>query len=158
MHLLYLNTLAFLCYDFTLQTKLKVLPYWCMLAGFGLIAMLNNFHGYHVMNTTAGSFNTKFYFFTRSLLQGLYIYLSLTLVANKTLAWGSVSYDEDKSEILILRIICAVVSIFSIAIYVALLTFASRLIKIQNRTEFDIIRNADNTMYEEVNASEKLFR
>lgn len=96
------------------------------------------------MNTTAGSFNTKFYFFTRTILQLLYVYLSLTLVLNKTLAWGSLDVTEVESEVDSLRIICAVVSIFSIAIYVFLIIFASRLIKIKNRTEFDHIRAGDN--------------
>lgn len=86
-HMIYINTFAFLCYDLTLQNNLKDVPYWCVLGGFSLIALLNNIHGHYIMQTTAGSFNTKFYFFTRSILQVLYIYLSLTLVLKKTLKW-----------------------------------------------------------------------
>ena len=76
-------------------------------------------------------------------------------MSNKTLAWGSLELSEDKTEVNSLRIICAVVSIFSIIIYVVLLIFASRLIKIKHKTEFDTIRNADNLMYQEVNGSDR---
>ena len=86
-HLLYLNTLAFLCYDFTLQNGLDDLPYWITLGVFGAIALINNLHGYHIMNTTASSTNSKVYFIIRSFLQFLYIYLSLTLILGKSLVW-----------------------------------------------------------------------
>ena len=67
-HLLYLNTLAFLCYDFTLQNNLDVLPYWILISVFAVAALGNNFHGNRIMNTTASSLNTKVYFITRFLL------------------------------------------------------------------------------------------
>ena len=51
-HLLYLNTLAFLCYDFTLQNNLDVLPYWILLSVFGVSALANNFHGYRTVSYT----------------------------------------------------------------------------------------------------------
>ena len=72
-----------------------MLTYWIVLGCFTLIALLNNFHGYRIMQTTASSFNTKFYFFTRSFLQLLYIYLSVTLIARRTLWWDDFSVDHE---------------------------------------------------------------
>ena len=66
---------------------------------FAVIALINNFHGHYIMNTTAGSCNTKMYFVSRFLLQGLYIYLSLTLVANKTLKWEALNEDVNRNEV-----------------------------------------------------------
>lgn len=94
-HLLYLNTLGFLCYDLTVNSDVKMLTYWIVLGCFTLIALLNNFHGYRIMQTTASSFNTKFYFFTRSFLQLLYIYLSVTLIARRTLWWDEFSVEHE---------------------------------------------------------------
>ena len=44
-HLLYLNALTFLCYDYTLQNGLEDLYYWITLGVFALIAISNNLHG-----------------------------------------------------------------------------------------------------------------
>lgn len=105
------------------------------------------------MNTTAGSCNTKMYFVSRFLLQGLYIYLSLTLVANKTLKWEALNEDVNRNEVQELQIICAVVAIFSCIIYGALIWNSHKLIKVKKNTEFDRIRGADMTqMYEPVNS------
>ena len=142
-HILYLNTLAFLCYDFTLQNGLDDTPYWIVLGVFGTCLLLNNVHGYYTMNTTASSFNSKFYFIVRSLLQLVYIYLSLSLVLGKSLAWKTLPLTENENEVEELRVICIVVTIFSSIIYVVLIITAAKLLKIITRTEFDNIRNAD---------------
>jgi len=132
------------------------MTYWIVLGCFTLIALLNNFHGYRIMQTTASSFNTKFYFFTRSFLQLLYIYLSVTLISRRTLWWDEFSVDhEDRSEVTQLRVSCFVVALFSFAIYVILIIFAQRLIKVKSKTEFDAIRNADQQTYQEVNHSDR---
>ena len=57
---------------------------------------------------------------------------------------------ENKSEVESLRIVCAVVAVFSSVIYIFLLVAASSLIKIKSMTEFDVIRNADGQMYQGV--------
>ena len=149
-HLLYLNTLAFLCYDFSLQNGIDDVPYWCVLGGFGLVAILNNIHGYHTMKTTASSFNSKFYFFMRSFLQLLYIYVSLTLILSKSLIWKDLSFTENTAEVESLRVVCAVVSLFSCLIFTVLIITATKLLKISAKTEFDAIRNIDTQMYQAV--------
>lgn len=142
-HLLYLNTLAFLCYDFALQNGLDDTPYWVVLGVFGTCLLLNNVHGYHTMNTTASSFNSKCYFVVRSILQFVYLYLSLSLVLGKSLAWKSLPLTENENEVKELRVVCIVVSIFSTIIFVVLLITSQKLLKIKTRTEFDHIRNQD---------------
>ena len=123
-HLLYLNTLAFLCYDFTIQNGLDDLPYWVTLGVFGTLLLLNNLHGYYTMNTTASSFNSKCYFVVRTVLQLVYIYLSFTLILGKSLAWKSLTLTDNKTEVESLRVVCIVVTIFSTIIYVILIITA----------------------------------
>lgn len=65
-HLLFINALTFLCYDFTQQNGLEDLYYWIVLGVFTVVAILNNIHGHRIMHTTASSFNTKAYFVVRS--------------------------------------------------------------------------------------------
>ena len=106
------------------------------------------------MSTTAGSFNTKFYFVIRCVLQVAYVYISLTLVCDRDLKWSSVlKIDKDSNEITTLRIILAVVAVFSCVVYVFLLVNATRRLKVQRRTEFDKIRHQDNAMYQPVNTT-----
>jgi len=157
-HLLYLNTLAFLCYDFALQNGLDDTPYWITLGVFATLLLLNNIHGYYTMNTTASSFNSKFYFVTRSFLQIVYVYLSLSLVLDRSLVWKDLSINEYKTEVESLRIVCIVVCAFSTVIYVILIITAQKLLKITTRTEFDHIRNQDGQLYEpvkKINQSER---
>lgn len=98
-HLLYLNTLSFLCYDFTKQHGLDDIPYWCVLGVAALTAFGNNYHGHRIMRTTAGSCNTKVYFVTRTLLQCVYLFVSLTLIAQKTLWWSELDIYTEKNEV-----------------------------------------------------------
>ena len=49
MHLLYINTLAFLAYDLKLQNNLNETPYWVLLGLFGALALFNNVHGNYIM-------------------------------------------------------------------------------------------------------------
>ena len=93
------------------------------------------------MRTTATSFNTKFFFFTRTVVQLLYIYLSLTLISGRSLSWKTQEITDDKTEVDSLRVICFVVSFFSILIYIALLVTASKFLVIKSKTEYDQIRN-----------------
>lgn len=95
------------------------------------------------MNTTAGSFNTKSYFVARSFLQIIYLYLSLTLVCDRSLIWGKLELTENKSEVESLQVICMVVAFFSTVIFIVLLVTANSLLKIKTRTEFDAVRNED---------------
>ena len=93
------------------------------------------------MNTTASSKNSKFYFVIRSILQLVYIYLSLSLVLGKSLAWKDLPINESENEVEELSVICIVVTIFSTITFVVLLITATKLLKTKNRTEFDHIRN-----------------
>ena len=111
-----------------------------MLGVFALIAILNNFHSHQTMQTTASSFNTKFYFVTRTFLQLLYIYLSVTLILGYSLIGKKLTLTENGSEVDSLRVICCVVTFFSFVIFIVLFITASKLIKIKSRTEFDQIR------------------
>ena len=77
---------------------------------------------------------------TRTILQLLYIYLTVTLVFDRNLIWKKLTLTENKTEVDNLRVICCVVTGFSFAIFVALFITASRLIKIKSKTEFDQIR------------------
>ena len=141
-HLLYLNTLAFLCYDLTIQNVIRSIPYWITLGVIAIVAPFNNWHGNNIMRTTASTAWTKLYFVMRTLLQLAYLYVSLTLVCGYDLSWGrKLTMTENKNEIEELRVICAVVAVFSSVVYVILLRTASTLIKIQSKTEFDMIRN-----------------
>ena len=136
-HLLYLNTLTFLCVDFTKQNKVDGLAYWIVLGVLGAAVLGNNLHGYRIMNTTASTCNTKLYFIVRWILQCLYIYLSLTLVLNKSLGWADLELTDAKTEVRTLQIICAVVCLFSCIVFGGLLWTASALLKVKSRTEFD---------------------
>lgn len=87
-------TFGFMCYDldfYSAEYQLsdtEILINWSVFAAFTLIALLNNIHGHYIMRTIEGSFNTKFFFFTRFLIECVIIYLCICLFAKKELTWG----------------------------------------------------------------------
>ena len=62
----------------------------------------------------------------------MYIYLSMTLILGKSLAWKSLPLTENRSEVESLRVVCIVVTVFSTIIYVVLIITAQKLLKIKN--------------------------
>lgn len=59
-----------------------------MFAVFVLVGLLNNIHGHFIMRTVEGTFNTKFFFFTRFMIQCLLIYICACLFLGKELTLG----------------------------------------------------------------------
>lgn len=68
MHLMYINTFVFLCILYTSQNELQAYPYWTLFGVIVALALGNNIHGYFIMQTTAGTINSKLYFVFRLLL------------------------------------------------------------------------------------------
>ena len=82
VHLLFLNTFAFLNYNYTRENDLVVWPYWMLFAIIFILAIGNNIHGYFVMRTTASTLNSRMYFVERTFVQILEIYLAFTFGFN----------------------------------------------------------------------------
>jgi tetrahydromethanopterin S-methyltransferase subunit D len=87
-------TFGFMAYDLShyqtnyLLTDTEVIIDWTAFGVFSVIAVFNNIHGHNILRTTEGSFNTKFYFFTRFVLQCAVIYVCVCLISGRNLTWG----------------------------------------------------------------------
>ena len=68
VHLLFINTFAFLCYYFTDTNKLKVWPYWTLFSVITILSISTTIHSQFIMRTTSGTLNSKCYFIMRTLL------------------------------------------------------------------------------------------
>ena len=83
-------------------------------------------------------------------MQLLYVYLSVTLIAGKSLIWQDLVIVDETIQVEQLSVICIVICIFSCLIYVMLIATASKLLHVKSLTEFDRIRTQDGQLYEPV--------
>lgn len=52
---------------------------WAIFIVFTVVAFLNNFHGYFTLRTVNNTFNSKFFFFIRVLVQLAVFYLTVMI-------------------------------------------------------------------------------
>lgn len=129
IHIVNLNTLVFLAYEFALHFDVSMVPYISVLASFLVIAIFNNVQGHVAMiDPSPSQCRTKSYYLTRVALQALYIYVAFSMIANKSLKWNRVESTAGKSsELESLKIVCFVLTCFSFTILGFLMWTASRL-------------------------------
>ena len=99
-----------------------------------IVAILNNLHGYYILNTTEGTFNSKCFFIVRILLQLIVIYISVILITGRDLVWNDLQISESDKVYPRLKIYDGIIVSVGTVICVILIMFARKLIEVKQKT------------------------
>ena len=143
-------TFGFMCYeldsyqtDYGLTTE-EVIINWVAFVVFSVVALLNNIHGHYIMRTVESSFNTKFYFITRFLVECVIVYVAICLLLGKNLTWEPVDVNNPNNNSKELydraQFYTDIILGVSIMLFILVIASAKKLIKIKRNTQSDAIR------------------
>jgi len=137
----FITNFGFVCYNIQDEDyDANFIIYWTIFGVVTVLTVLNNIHGYFIMNTTEGSFNSKFFFIVRILLQLFIIYISVVGMLGKDFAFKDLNIREGDGLYTRLKVYSVIIVTFSTIIGTVLIIFARKLIDVKEKTQGDFIR------------------
>jgi hypothetical protein len=115
---------------------------WSMFGFLVLFGLGNNFHGYFIMKTIEGTFNSKLYFIVRVFLQLVIIYTAVCIFLGKNMSWESLSLTKDTDPLYKrARFYTTILATISIIVCSFVIYSARKLIKVKVSTHTDLVRS-----------------
>jgi len=142
-------TLGFYCYDLQIHkdtyglTSKEMACNWAIFGFFAVVSLLNNIHGYFILQTVDSTFNSKFYFFIRVFIQLCLFYLGVMIYQKRQfIIYLLQNVPVNGSDELFRRSRFYTVLLLAISVFVGthVIYSARNQIKIKRRTEINAIR------------------
>lgn len=138
-------TVGFFCYDLSTrdeQTKAEAVVDWTVFASMVMVGLGNNFHGYFVMKTIEGTFNSKCYFIVRLLLQMAILYTGVCIFQGKSMSWELLPLEPAEDKLYKrTRFYTSILMVVSMLVCGFVIYSARKLLKVKFRTLLNLVRS-----------------
>lgn len=138
-------TVGFFCFDISINndtTQAEAAFDWTVFSMMVMLGLGNNFHGYFIMKTIEGTFNSKCYFIVRVILQLAIIYTGVCIYKGKNMTWESLDISAATDNLYKrARFYTTILIIISMIVCGLVIYSARKLIAVKIRTHTDLVRS-----------------
>ena len=107
-----------------------------------MLGLGNNFHGYFIMKTIEGTFNSKCYFIVRVFLQVAILYTGVCIFLGKSMSWESLQLQPADDKLYKrARFYTSILMAISMIVCGFVIYSARKLIKVKLTTHTDLVRS-----------------